>query len=125
MKARDGLGKQRCAGQHVELVTRCAGRKPESRNRIGDDDPLERWVGKCLGRPLHEETVRGERKSEKRETGKSYERVERVVGSFVRRFTLPETANTEQIKARQTNGVLEITIPKQPQVQPRRISIDA
>lgn len=70
-------------------------------------------------------TVRGERKSEKRESGKSYERVERVIGSFVRRFTLPETANTEQIKARQTNGVLEISIPKQPQVQPRRISIDS
>lgn len=70
-------------------------------------------------------TVRGERKSEKRENGKGYERVERVAGSFVRRFTLPEAASTEQIKAKQTNGVLEITIPKQPQVQPRRISIDS
>jgi HSP20 family protein len=70
-------------------------------------------------------TVRGERKGETRENGKGYERVERVVGSFVRRFTLPETANTEEIKAKQINGVLEITIPKQPQVQPRRISIDA
>jgi HSP20 family protein len=70
-------------------------------------------------------TIRGERKSEQRESGKGYERVERVTGTFVRRFTLPETANTEQIKAKQTNGVLEITIPKQPQVQPRRISIDS
>ena len=70
-------------------------------------------------------TLRGERKSEQRENGKGYERVERTVGTFVRRFTLPETANTEAIKAKQTNGVLEITIPKQPQVQPRRISIDS
>ncbi len=70
-------------------------------------------------------TIRGERKSETRENGKGYERVERVTGSFVRRFTLPETANTEEIKAKQVNGVLEITIPKQPQVQPRRISIDS
>jgi len=51
--------------------------------------------------------------------------VERITGSFVRRFTLPETANTEEIKAKQSNGVLEIVIPKQPQVQPRRISIDS
>src|SRR6185295_14620123 len=43
-------------------------------------------------------TIRGERRSENRENGKGYERVERVVGSFVRRFTLPETANTEEIK---------------------------
>jgi len=70
-------------------------------------------------------TVRGERKSEQRDSGKGYERVERITGSFVRRFTLPETANTEEIKAKQSNGVLEIVIPKQPQVQPRRISIDS
>ena len=70
-------------------------------------------------------TLRGERRGEHRENGKGYERLERVSGSFVRRFTLPDTANTEQIKAKQTNGVLEITIPKQPQVQPRRISIES
>src|SRR5215470_6699022 len=70
-------------------------------------------------------TVRGERRSEKRETENGYERVERVTGSFLRRFTLPEGANTELIKAKQTNGVLEVTIPKTPAVQPRRISIDS
>ncbi len=69
-------------------------------------------------------TVRGERKVEKRETESGYERIERVSGAFLRRFTLPEGANTEQIKAKQINGVLEVTIPKTPAVQPRRISID-
>jgi HSP20 family protein len=70
-------------------------------------------------------TVRGERRSEKRETDNGYERVERVSGTFLRRFTLPEGANTESIKARQTNGVLEVTIPKAAAIQPRRISIDS
>jgi HSP20 family protein len=70
-------------------------------------------------------TVRGERKVEKRESENGYERIERVAGTFLRRFTLPEGANTEQIKAKQTNGVLEVTIPKTPAVQPRRISIDS
>jgi HSP20 family protein len=70
-------------------------------------------------------TIRGERKNERREQHKGYERVERVLGSFIRRFTLPETANTDEIKAKQNNGVLEISIPKQPQLQPRRISIDS
>ena len=70
-------------------------------------------------------TVRGERRSEKRETENGYERVERASGAFVRRFTLPEGANTESITAKQTNGVLEVTIPKQPQAQPRRIAVDA
>src|ERR1700733_9572644 len=70
-------------------------------------------------------TVRGERRAEKRETENGYERVERVSGAFLRRFTLPEGANTDSIKAKQTNGVLEVTIPKTPAVQPRRISIDS
>lgn len=69
-------------------------------------------------------TIRGERRVEKREAENGYERVERVSGTFLRRFTLPEGANTESIKAKQTNGVLEVVIPKQPQLQARRISID-
>jgi HSP20 family protein len=68
-------------------------------------------------------TVRGERRSEKRETESGYERIERVSGSFVRRFKLPEGANTESITAKQANGVLEVTIPKTPTAQPRRITV--
>jgi HSP20 family protein len=71
-------------------------------------------------------TIRGERRIEKTDSGKNgYERVERTSGSFLRRFTLPESANTESITAKQTNGVLEVSIPKHPQVQPRRISVNA
>jgi HSP20 family protein len=70
-------------------------------------------------------TIRGQRHAEKRENVKSYEHVERVSGAFLRRFTLPEGADTAAIKAKQANGVLEITIPKQPQVQPQRISVEA
>jgi len=71
-------------------------------------------------------TIKGERRAERKDTDKAgYERIERTSGSFVRRFTLPESANTESIKAKQTNGVLEVSIPKQPQVQPRRISVEA
>ena len=71
-------------------------------------------------------TIRGERRLEKKASDKSgYERVERTSGSLLRRFTLPESANTETIKAKQTNGVLEVSIPKHPQVQPRRISVEA
>ena len=71
-------------------------------------------------------TIRGERRTEKKDSQQQgYERVERTSGSFLRRFTLPDTANTESIKAKQTNGVLEVSIPKHAQVQPRRISVEA
>jgi HSP20 family protein len=70
-------------------------------------------------------TIRGERRLEKKATDNGYERVERTSGSFLRRFTLPENANTDSITAKQTNGVLEVSIPKHPQVQPRRIAVAA
>jgi len=43
----------------------------------------------------------------------------------LRRFTLPESVDAEAIKASHTNGVLEVTLPKRPEVQPRRIEIKA
>jgi HSP20 family protein len=70
-------------------------------------------------------TIKGERHSEKKNGDASYERVERVSGKFLRRFTLPENAQADAISAKQTNGVLEVTIPKQPQVQPKRIEVQA
>jgi HSP20 family protein len=69
-------------------------------------------------------TIKGERKVEEQENHEGYTRLERVRGIFHRRFSLPETANVENISARTNNGVLEIYIPKQEKVQPRRISIE-
>ena len=70
-------------------------------------------------------TVRGERRAEKKATVDGYERAERATGTFLRRFTLPESADAEAIKATHVNGVLELSIPKRPQEQPRRINVQA
>jgi HSP20 family protein len=70
-------------------------------------------------------TIKGERRSEKKSSKDGYERVERAAGTFLRRFTLPESVAAEAIKASHTNGVLEVTLPKRPEVQPRRIEIKA
>jgi len=68
-------------------------------------------------------TLRGERKSEVKEGKDNYHRIERVSGTFYRRFTLPDTADAESISAKYTNGVLEVRIPKQEKVLPRRIEV--
>lgn len=68
-------------------------------------------------------TLRGERKSEVKEEKENYHRIERVAGTFYRRFTLPDTADAESISAKYTNGVLEVRIPKQEKVLPRRIEV--
>jgi HSP20 family protein len=69
-------------------------------------------------------TLRGERKSEKKEHSEGYERLERVTGSFVRRFALPENVQADAIKAKFTHGVLEISIPKQPVVAAKRVAVE-
>lgn len=70
-------------------------------------------------------TITGERASEDRSEVDGIERYERVSGRFYRRFSLPESADADAIKARMRNGILEIEIPKLPEVQPRRIDIEA
>jgi HSP20 family protein len=70
-------------------------------------------------------TIRGRRDLESREDKDGYRRVERVSGEFYRRFSLPDTADSQSVKARFTNGVLEVVIPKQAQVLPRRINVEA
>lgn len=53
------------------------------------------------------------------------QRIERATGRFLRRFTLPDTANAEAISAKCANGILEVAIPKAPEVQSRRITVEA
>ena len=69
-------------------------------------------------------TIRGARRIEKRDSQKGFERLERFEGDFLRRFTLPENARAEEITARHNNGVLEVVIPKQPVVEPRRVNVE-
>ena len=69
-------------------------------------------------------TIKGERKLETRDEGDNgYRRVERVYGSFYRRFTLPDTADAEAISASGKHGVLEVVIPKRAALQPKRIAV--
>ncbi len=68
-------------------------------------------------------TLKGERVSDKEESHEGYTRVERVRGTFYRRFSLPDTADADHIEAKGKNGVLEIVLPKHEKVQPRRITV--
>jgi HSP20 family protein len=70
-------------------------------------------------------TIRGQREDTRKESREGYRRVERITGEFQRRFSLPESADAQNIKAKFVNGVLEVAIPKLAQVQPRRITVEA
>lgn len=68
-------------------------------------------------------TLKGERATEAKAQREGIKRVERVFGTFYRRFSLPDTADSEGISARCANGVLEISIPKKAAVQPKKITV--
>jgi HSP20 family protein len=70
-------------------------------------------------------SVSGHRYEEARSEDAGMQRVERVSGRFFRRFSLPDTADADSVKAQCKNGILEVTIPKLPEVQARRIEVEA
>ena len=75
-------------------------------------------------------TLAGERRDKAQLEGKNgggpqQQRSERRLGRFHRRFLLPDTVDGEKVKATGSDGVLEISIPKQPKAQPRRISVNS
>ena len=66
----------------------------------------------------------GEKKTEKTSTdGQTEHVIERSFGSFYRAFTLPEDADSENIQASNKNGILNITIPRMPEKNAKRIQI--
>ncbi len=70
-------------------------------------------------------SVSGERHAETTAEAQGMRRVERVSGKFYRRFNLPDTADAEDISAKSANGILEVVIPKQPEIAARRITVES
>lgn len=68
-------------------------------------------------------SISGERKDEKEEKGKTYHRVERAYGSFLRSFTLPEDADGTKVSAEYKDGVLNVHLPKSEKAKPKAIEV--
>lgn len=48
---------------------------------------------------------------------------ERAFGKFARTLTLPLAVDADKVTAEYVNGVLTLTLPKTPEVQPRKITV--
>lgn len=70
-------------------------------------------------------SIKGERATEKKDEENGYRRVERSYGSFHRRFSLPETADSEHVVAKGKNGVLEITVAKREASKAKKIKVQS
>jgi HSP20 family protein len=70
-------------------------------------------------------TLRGEKKSERKDERENYHLVERSYGSFQRSIRLPESVDEDKAEARFDKGVLTVTLPKRPEAvkQQKKIQI--
>ena len=57
-------------------------------------------------------TLKGEKKSEQKEEGKNFHRIERRYGSCSRTFNLPADVDDKKIQTNYKDGVLTINLPK-------------
>ena len=69
-------------------------------------------------------TIQGEKRSEREENGKSFHRVERTFGKFLRSVQLPTEVDNEKTKATYKNGVLELHLAKREEVKKKEIQIE-
>lgn len=68
-------------------------------------------------------TLSGKRKLEKSEDREGYHRIETSYGVFTRSFVLPESVKADEVEAEMHDGILEVRIPKKPEVAPKRIQV--
>ncbi|HZS40727.1 MAG TPA: Hsp20/alpha crystallin family protein [Polyangia bacterium] len=68
-------------------------------------------------------SVSGKREQEERQENETFYAYERAYGSFTRSFTLPEGVDADHVQADLREGVLTLTVPKLPEMQPKKINI--
>ncbi|MFO8083093.1 MAG: Hsp20/alpha crystallin family protein [Desulfobacterales bacterium] len=69
--------------------------------------------------------IRGERKIESEGESSCYYRREREGGTFSRKLSFKTRVDTENVSAGLKNGVLNITMPKSKEAEPKKIAVKA
>ena len=69
-------------------------------------------------------SIKGSRSFANEETKENYHRKEIFEGSFERTILLPEGVEPEAVSAASKDGILEITIPKRPEVLPHKVTVE-
>ena len=69
-------------------------------------------------------TIQGVVKKDEEIKKEDYYFRERAYGNYARTISLPTEVDKDKISAKFKNGILEITMPKKPEVQPKEITIE-
>ncbi len=69
-------------------------------------------------------TISGTRTLEQDEETASYRRREIFRGQFQRTLRVPEQVDADQTSAKYENGMLMVTLPKRPEIMPKKLTIE-
>lgn len=69
-------------------------------------------------------SISGQRSFETSEEDNGFHRREIFAGEFKRSLVLPAGLDATEVKARANNGILEVTIPRRPEILPRKVKVD-
>jgi len=69
--------------------------------------------------------IEGEKKTKKKDKGENWIRKERSYGRFYRAITLPSGVDVRNVQANYDHGLLEVVVPKNPELGKHRIEIGA
>ncbi|MFO7773281.1 MAG: Hsp20/alpha crystallin family protein [Dehalococcoidia bacterium] len=70
-------------------------------------------------------TIRGERKAESEVKEDDYYCCELSYESFSRSISVPSNVDAQKIETNYEDGVLEVSLPKTPEVKPKKITVSA
>jgi HSP20 family protein len=93
---------------------------PTAYNFVADLPGLKREEVKVQLEEGNVLAISGQRTREEKKETDTYHRMERSTGSFMRKFRLPNNADTKNIKASAENGVLTIVVPKSTPPEPEK-----
>jgi HSP20 family protein len=68
--------------------------------------------------------ISGERRHEAEQNDKTFHRIERAYGRFMRTLVLPADVDGSRVKANYKDGILELTLPKSEKSKSRDIAIE-
>jgi HSP20 family protein len=71
----------------------------------------------------HQLILKGKKEFEKETKKEDYHRIERSYGSFCRSFALPDYVDVDKVEAHHEKGLLKITLPKKPELKPKKVKI--
>lgn len=70
-------------------------------------------------------TISGERKAETEEKTRKFHRMERFYGRFERNFSLPDDAESKDVRAEFKDGMLKVHLTKSEKARPKQIEVEA